>query len=167
MFYKVLILLPLVFPQISLAELKEGEVGRVAFVDGEVYVNKRKAKEGMMLKQGSSVVTKEGKTTLIFGDESVVHLDAHTRFDVTKYVHRKGAPDEAVLDLRWGRTRALVKKLKKRRKNFRFRTRSATMGVRGTHIIIESPKDRSAPISFVTVEGEAELTFKGQKGKKN
>lgn len=131
-------------------------IGELAFVNGEVFVNQKKATDGMKVFEGSVVSTQEGKCSILLGKENVVHLDTHSKMKMTEFKGR----DQATLDLEYGKTRALIQSLgDRKRKKFQFRSRNAVMGVRGTHIYIDSPQDTQAPQKFVAIEGEAELVF--------
>jgi hypothetical protein len=142
------------------APLAWAEVGVVTAIRGAVRVDGKSAQENSVLKTGSVVETGEGKCTLLMGKETIVHLDRGTRFVVKEYLARQGNQDpKAAFDLKYGRVRALIKSSGKEKKDFQFRTRAAVMGVRGTHVVLDVPRTGSAPESFVTLEGVAEVSF--------
>jgi hypothetical protein len=142
------------------APLAWADVGMVTSVRGVVRVDGKAVQENAVLKAGSVVDTGEGKCTLLLGKETVIHLDRGTRFLVKEYLARKGNQDpKAAFDLKYGRVRALIKSSGKEKKDFQFRTRAAVMGVRGTHVVLDVPRTGSAPESFVTLEGVAEVSF--------
>lgn len=142
------------------APLAWADVGMVTAIRGAVRVDGKAAQENTVLKAGSVVETGEGKCTLLLGKETVIHLDRGTRFLVKEYLSRQGGQDpKAAFDLKYGRVRALIKSSGKEKKEFQFRTRAAVMGVRGTHVVLDVPRAGSAPESFVTLEGVAEVSF--------
>ena len=142
------------------APLAWADVGMVTAIRGVVRVDGKAVQENAVLKAGSVVETGEGKCTLLLGKETVVHLDRGTRFLVKEYLSKQGDQDpKAAFDLKYGRVRALIKSSGKEKKDFQFRTRAAVMGVRGTHVVLDVPRTGSAPESFVTLEGVAEVSF--------
>ncbi|MBN20402.1 MAG: hypothetical protein CL678_03865 [Bdellovibrionaceae bacterium] len=133
-------------------------VGTVASVQGEAFIGKKKMFVGQKLLKGDVVKIGAGKATLIFGRDAVIHLDAESELQVNEYLN-EGKQIKADFKLKYGKIRSLVKSKGVKQKKFRFRTRSAVMGVRGTHIYIDSPKDPEKPLNFLTVSGEADVFY--------
>lgn len=129
--------------------------GKLAFVRGEVFVDGKVAHEGAPVAVGQVISTRLGKCAVLLSKEHVIHLDAESELKVTRALLN----DETELDLNYGRTRMLIKNQAGKRRVFNVRTRSAVMGVRGTHILLESPRDADLPQKFLTVEGVAEVTM--------
>lgn len=164
-YFKNLILLSLslaIFPVFAM-ENSEKSVGRLASVTGEVWLNDQPGKPGMKVSEGSRIRTKQGKCTLLLGASSVIHLDVETEFVVKEYHIQGKEENEAEFDLKFGRTRALIRNTGKKKK-FRFQSRSATMGVRGTHVFIETPKNVETPQTFLTIEGDASVAIPTAQG---
>ncbi|MCC7442469.1 MAG: FecR domain-containing protein [Bdellovibrionales bacterium] len=132
-------------------------VGRLASAKGEVTVGGVAAKSGRELLAGDVIEIGSGKATLLLGKESVIHLDKNSRFQVASYGRGPDGTESASLNLSYGRTRALVRDVGAVRKRFVVRSRSATMGVRGTHLMIESPQDPLEPQRFVVFDGKADV----------
>jgi hypothetical protein len=132
--------------------------GVVAQVFGGVTLDKKTAKAGDSLHVGSVIETSGGRATLLIGGESVVHVADDSRLEITQHLVDTGGHENSFLDLKYGATRALVRSGTERKKTFHIRARAATMGVRGTQIYIESPKDPAAPQQFMTIEGLADVS---------
>lgn len=133
-------------------------VGQVGLVEGEVYVDQARIKKGAPVREGSIVEVKKGKATLILGKGNVFHLSSDSRMVVSKFDAKPDTKEEsAQLDLKFGRTRALILNNGNEKKDFKIKARAATMGVRGTEIFIDAPRDTSRPINFFTLEGRADL----------
>lgn len=133
-------------------------VGQVGLVEGEVYVDQARIKKGAPVREGSIVEVKKGKATLILGKGNVFHLSSDSRMVVSKFDAKPDTKEEsAQLDLKFGRTRALILNNGNEKKDLKIKARAATMGVRGTEIFIDAPRDTSRPINFFTLEGRADL----------
>ncbi|MGE0616354.1 MAG: FecR domain-containing protein [Bacteriovoracia bacterium] len=134
-------------------------VGNIAFALGDVFVDRARAKNGTPLRLGSLVTTDVGKATLLLGKSTVMHLDAESQLKITQYVLEHGKEESAQLDLRYGKTRALIFNKGVTKKNFQIKTKAAVMGVRGTHVYVDAPRGANEAASFMTVEGEAKVSF--------
>jgi len=132
------------------------EVARIGFLKGEVTVNKRIATAGQDLAVGDKVETSSGKCTLLFGGKHIVHLGPNALLTVSQEKNPEGVTRPSA-NLEMGSVRALVQKTGDKGTKFTIRTRSATMGVRGTHVFVST----GAQDRFVTLSGAAEVTQKG------
>lgn len=138
-------------------------VGQVGMVEGDVSVDNNPVKKSAQVREGSVVEVKRGKATLILGKGNVFYLGADSKmvvnaFGVAPAAAQGAQPQEAgELDLKFGRTRALIMNTSNEKKDLKIKARAATMGVRGTEIFIDAPKDTSAPINFFTLEGKADV----------
>ncbi len=138
--------------------------GRVTNIKGVVLLNRVSAIEGQALAVGSVVETKQGKCTLLLGPETVMHLDVDSRLKITEHMLEEGgAKEKTGVELDFGRTRALLRNKGPVQKSFNIKSRNAVMGIRGTHVYIDSPRDLKVPQSFLTVEGAAQLSFAAPK----
>lgn len=132
-------------------------VGRIGLVSGSVLVDSVKVKTGAQVKVGSLIeVLGDSKATLILGKGSVFQIGADSRMVVGEYGITSEQEELANLDLKFGKTRALILNQGPRRE-LKIRTRAATMGVRGTEIFVDSPKDLKEPLQFMTIEGQADV----------
>jgi len=154
----VLASLLVLVPQLASAQ----SIGVLAFVKGDVKIDNASAKDGDSVKRNSSIVVAKGSCSLLIGEDTIVHLDSNSTLNVNKYMSGEGS-ENIDLDLEFGRVKALIGKKRAREKRFKIKTRSSVMGVRGTQIYIDSPKDLSSPATFLTAEGTATLDLGGFK----
>ncbi len=132
-------------------------VGKLGEIKGEVWVDTKKVSQAANVREGSVVEVKKGNATLLLGQGSVFHLAADTKIVVKQYGIDAATKDEAAdLDLAFGKTRALILKMGNK-KNLNIKTHAATMGVRGTEVYIDAPKDARQPAQFFVIEGKAEV----------
>lgn len=138
-------------------------VGTLAFVQGVVLVDGVAGKSGTAVGRGSVVETRgDGKCAVLFKPDTVVHLADKAKLVVSEYLMAGGQRTTAKLDLQRGQARALVRpSALSAQRPFRIHTRSATMGVRGTEVLVSVPANPSQPARFVTVEGRAEVSLPG------
>lgn len=141
---------------------KKTTVGQLGMIEGEVTIDATPAKNGRPVQVGSVIeVASGGRATLLLGKGSVFHLGSGTRFVVNQYgITPQSGEESADLDLKFGKTRALILNQGGRRL-INIRSRAATMGVRGTEILIDAPRESTEPVRFVTLEGLAELRMEG------
>lgn len=133
-------------------------VGRLTGVRGDVTINGKPAADNAPVSVGDVIESDFGKCTILLGQEHVIHLDTESKMRITQRLAENGR-DDTLLDLSHGRTRALIRSETGKKRNFGIRARSAVMGVRGTHVYVESPRDLSLPQRFMTVEGLAQVNF--------
>jgi hypothetical protein len=142
------------FAQESPSQKNAGQIG---LVSGTVSVDSEPVKSGARVKVGSVIETGKGsKATLILGKGSVFQIGPDSRMVVGEYGITPEQEELASLDLKFGKTRALILNQGPKRE-LKIRTRAATMGVRGTEIFIDSPKEPAQPVQFMTIEGMAEV----------
>ncbi|MBS1958128.1 MAG: FecR domain-containing protein [Bdellovibrionales bacterium] len=163
------VVLGLVFFSMPSAHAVLGKVvGQLGMVEGDVTVDNNPVKKTAQVHEGSVVEVKRGKATLILGKGNVFYLSADSKMVVNSFgvtpatpgaAGAPGAPaqENGELDLKFGRTRALIMNTSNEKKDLKIKARAATMGVRGTEIFIDAPKDTSAPINFFTLEGKADV----------
>jgi hypothetical protein len=133
-------------------------IGQLGMAEGEVFVDNRAVSKNSPLREGSTVEVKDGKATLLLGSGSVFHLAANSKMIVKQFGMRADSKKEGGdVSLSFGRTRALILNKGDETKDVRIITRTATMGVRGTEIFIDAPKDISKPVQFFTLEGLAHV----------
>lgn len=151
-------LTPAVFFVFSISSVQAfSSAGVISHLEGEVFVNEKAAALGQNLEPKNKVSTKRGSTSVLLGNGTVVHLGSHSQITIQRYAQDDKLEDMA-LEMKFGRLRAVVATKKKSEpKNFTVKTRTATMGVRGTHVLIDSPEE--GPESFLTVEGTAQVVF--------
>lgn len=130
-----------------------GPASVVAFVQGDVEVNGKRAAQGLILEEGDLIEVAEGRVTLIVDRDRVVHLGARTKVKLEDL--KEGS--QAELKLHYGAVRSLVKSSPARMRSFRVKTPSAVMGVRGTQFFVDLPRSGE-----LTGEGLRVVTIEGQ-----
>jgi hypothetical protein len=138
------------------AALSSEPVGKLAMVRGDVFVDDKPVQSGAPVFATSKVRTGNGKAALLLIGESVIQLGYDSEIEVKSAIKKKGEPIQADMELSYGKVRALVKNSPAPKK-FLIRSRSYTMGVRGTEVYLDNPKDPGQPPTFATIEGRAEL----------
>ena len=133
-------------------------VGELGMVEGEVLVDSAAVQKSSKVREGSIIEVKDGRATLLLGKGAVFHLAADSRMVINEYgINPATKVEGGELDLKFGRTRALILNRGNEKKDLKIKARAATMGVRGTEIYIDAPKDSQKPIQFFTLEGKAEV----------
>lgn len=137
-------------------------VGKLGLVRGEVLLNDREVKSGADVREGATIEVKNGQATLLLGQGSVIHLASESKMVVTQFGVSPAGEEGGNLDLKFGRTRALILNQGSEKKDIKIKARSATMGVRGTEIFINAPRESSKPVEFFTLEGKAVVQSAGE-----
>jgi hypothetical protein len=118
-------------------------VGTLGQVKGVVLVDGVKARSGIKVRQSSVIETEQGgRATLLLGDGALFHLAENTSMKVSEFSAggSAGSAQSATLELKVGRLRGLVLDREGAgKKDIRIRARSATMGVRGTEVLVDVP----------------------------
>lgn len=149
----------------------EDFVGTLGQVKGVVLVDGVKARSGMRVRLSSVIESKSGgRATLLLGDGALFHLAESTSIQVSEFsAHgNASATQSATLELKVGRLRGLVlDRDGSGKKDIKIRARSATMGVRGTEVLVDVPQAASEPPTFFTVEGSTVVQVDGQQAPVN
>lgn len=136
------------------ASAQAGEpAGFVAFLEGNVQVNGKAARQGLALDQGDRIRVGDGRVTLILDRDRVVHLGANSSVLMEQLT--AGTAVEMKLD--YGAARNLIKTGSGATRTFKVKAASAVMGVRGTQFAVELPAAGST-----SGEGLRVATFEGQ-----
>ena len=131
-------------------------VGQLGMTEGDVFVDNKAVTKNTPVREGATIEIKKGKATLLLGTGSVFHLAANTKMIVNQFGMRADSKKEGGdVELRFGRTRALILNKGDETKDVRIKTRSATMGVRGTEVFVSVDKNPAIPVQFFTMEGHA------------
>jgi len=119
--------------------------GRVVTVTGTVLVRNKNIpdRNALKLTNGDSIyehdvfnTSSNSSMKILFNDRTIVDLGPSTLFDLDKFKLGKKSEDRKVnMSLKYGKARTSVNKPVGKEGNFTFRTRSLTMGVRGTQWI--------------------------------
>ncbi|MFC1820240.1 FecR domain-containing protein [Thermodesulfobacteriota bacterium] len=127
-------------------------VGRVLLVQGRVVIMHADmlrgywAKKDLPLFKGDIIVTQErGRIRLRLKDDSILTLASKTNLVVNESVYNKKKKSRfSFLKMSLGKARFFVKKLANlRRSDFKVKTPTAVVGVRGSDFIIESEPERT------------------------
>jgi len=121
--------------------------GRVVSLSGKVLIRneQEKASQARGLKVGDSVhegevinTSSNGSAKLLLTDHSIIDVGASTLFKLEEY-RLKHTGDRAVtLGMDYGTVRAAVNQPVGAQGRYRFKTKTATMGVRGTEFVVQS-----------------------------
>jgi len=120
------------------------EVGVVATVKGEAYIQrsgkKIRVNSGNFIEKRDIVITKEdSKVQLIFNDKTVVTIGKSSRFSIKEYLFEDAKKSKVTFGMTKGLFRTITGKIGKiAPKKFKLKTKNATIGIRGTEIIIEA-----------------------------
>lgn len=135
-------------------------VARLVSLEGEVHV--RRANMLMLFKKGMELTAEDvidsredGKARIVFHDETVVTVGSNTTFAIEKYINDE-KNSQMQLDSRRGALRVITGKIGKVAPDqFKVKTRTATIGVRGTQFIVTIEENKE---KFLCTEGVIELT---------
>ncbi|MCC7442268.1 MAG: FecR domain-containing protein [Bdellovibrionales bacterium] len=122
------------------------KAGTIVAVKGVVLLRSEsgKATEPQKLRPGDAVyegqiinTASDASAKILLADKSIVDIGPTTLFNVEKFkLGNNTESRQAQFGMEYGSVRALVSKNLGPRGNFRVRTRSATMGVRGTEFVV-------------------------------
>ena len=136
--------------------------GDIYAIDGQAV--KRKLLDGAAVYPGETVETgTAAKGVLVFRDDSRITLGGSTRFKVDSFVFddKNPADGKAMVSLLRGSMRALTGLIGKAdKRNVKFTTPTATIGIRGTGLDLDCEAIDSC--SFFTWQGVIEVTQIGQ-----
>ena len=156
------------FPLITQASV----AGNVEYLRGEAWVER--SGEKILLNQGDTVdagdvvvTTQSGRVKLHMQDESKVFVGSRSRITIDNYEMRKGSLFSGSFNMLWGKVRFLVTKLNIGSSSFSVRTKTATIGVRGTQfaIMLDKPTkpQQLVPTTIMLFEGAVVAkSIKGQ-----
>ena len=140
----------LLFGMILQPSFVQAEVGKVVTLQGKVLVRNQNSSDPLKpLKLGDSVTegsmintSSDGSVKLLMRDKTLLDLGPSTLFKIDEYQINTQAKDrQADVSIDYGKMRALVSKKMGNKSKFKVRTRSATMGVRGTEFVVLSNLD--------------------------
>ena len=136
----------------------------VGGIRGDVQVNGKRLTAPVEVPTGARLSTglKSG-CTLIVGQSQVVLIGVNTQLVLTEK-WTKEQQSRTTIDIQQGRARALIRSgaAPLAAPRFFIRSRSVSMGVRGTEIYVETPTQPNSPPLFATLRGEAELRIGSQ-----
>ncbi len=133
--------------------------GKFSYVIGGVYVESNgkrvNAARGMNVNAGDLVVTlSDGMAQLSMIDEAKISLRSNSQLRIERYAVKKDGGDGAILSLLTGTLRTFTGLLSSaNRDKYQMKTRTATVGIRGSGNILQHSDD-GIPTTFnYTIEG--------------
>jgi hypothetical protein len=149
----------------SSVAFSEERAGQAVNVTGRVLVRNEDQskptltvlKSGDTITQGTVLNTSSiGNAKLLMSDKTVLDLGPSTLFKVKEYQLKKGEDRTVEMSMGYGKIRASVNSPVGPRGKFTIKTRSATMGVRGTEFVI------SAGLGATVKSAEKAISMAGQ-----
>ena len=139
----IIALVLMVLPVIAEA----GVAGQANYISGDVWVMRDSIKTRLGLNDqvmsGDVVLTDlSGRAKLVMQDKSVIYVGRKSRITIDRYETKNGNLLSGSFNMLWGKVRFLVTKLNNRSSEFSVRTKTATIGVRGTEfaVLVEPPR---------------------------
>ena len=132
-------------------------VGKVHLVQGEVVIMHKNqmrgywAKKDLLLFKGDAIVTKEkGRIRFQLNDKSVITLSSNTKLVITKSVYEPAQKTRSTfINMALGKARFWAKKLANfKRSQFKVKSLTAVIGVRGSEWVQEVTEDSTRVITF-------------------
>jgi hypothetical protein len=108
---------------------------------GKTKVTSRVLKPGDQIREGETISTgSEGKVKILLADKTIIDLNPSGEFKVSEFKANQGNDRQVDLQVSFGSVRTAVNKPITGKGKFLVRTKSATMGVRGTEFVIRADK---------------------------
>ena len=134
----------------------QNNAGEVVSVQGTAMVrqeiNQNHAEDLTHLHEGSNVyagdvinTSGDGSVKILMKDKTILDVGPSSLFKIAQFVAKNGPDRRVELDMKFGKMRLGVTKKLNEKGSFKIKTRAATMGVRGTELIISSPLELPAP----------------------
>lgn len=123
------------------------QAGKIVSVTGKVLMRSgesaqsdvRPVKPGDLILSGSVINTSSNSSCkILLSDKTILDLGPSSLFKIDDYKANGGADREAKMSLDYGKVRSSVTQPIAGKGSFNIRTKTATMGVRGTEFIINS-----------------------------
>jgi hypothetical protein len=142
------------------------DIGKITFLKGGVTLtNKatsRSAKVGLMLQEGDTIQTQKASVVkIIFKDKTIVSIGSKTHFSIDEYLFDEASNQNHVnFSAQKGIFRMVTGKIGKLApKKFKLKTKTATMGIRGTifSVILEEEQEH-----FVCEKGSIYVEAQGK-----
>lgn len=138
-------------------------IGKVSAVVGDASIqredSKITAKVGTIIEEKDIVLTKNNsKVQLVFKDNTVITIGKDSALDISEYVYDTKNPNNSKTDFNFfkGAFKTITGNIGKiNRDKFKLRTKSATIGIRGTTILANEQ-------TIACLTGAVRITFNGQ-----
>lgn len=146
------------------AQPKVAEIGTVISVEGTVTIESAsepapvEVRQGDVVRSGDRLQTGEdGRVRVVMKDQSILVLGPKTTLDFSAFDYDQVRGSRAaVFNLLAGTLRAIVSKLKAYGNRFEIRTPTASIGVRGTHFIVEVDPE-TGETTVLVIEGRVNV----------
>lgn len=121
--------------------------GKAVSVSGKILIreaaspkaNPRDLRVGDTVQAGQVInSSSNGSAKILMTDKSIIDIGSSTLFKVDEYLLKKGSDRKVSLSIDYGKVRTSVNQPVGEKGQYRFRTKTATMGVRGTEFIVQS-----------------------------
>jgi hypothetical protein len=145
--------------------------GKVVYHSGEAWAlrdgEQVALQQGVEVHSGDVIVTTiSGRAKFSMIDNSVVYVGRQSRITIDQYEMRGGSLFSGSFDMLWGKVRFLVTKLNTSRANFSVKTKTATIGVRGTQfaVMLDKPTKPKQLVPTTVMLFEGAVVAKSVKG---
>lgn len=123
-------------------------VGKIVAIKGEVFIERGSdevsCKIGTSVENGDQIITqKQSKAQIIFVDGTVITVGQKSSFSIEDYLYRRGSKSSSSkFRLHSGILKSITGRIGKLApERFRMRTKTSTIGVRGTQFIVATEND--------------------------
>jgi len=147
---------------LSFSLFAENSVGKIISLEGRAFIQKensgfKKLKINDSVENGDTLKTSNnGKIKIVFMDNSVMFVASKSQLIVEKYNYNKQNKERSsVLNLLSGRVKLLVAKLSSQKRDFKIKTKTATVGVRGTEFIVSAENENESEV--LVLSGSVEV----------
>lgn len=151
------------------SSLFSSDVGKITSIKGSAVIDRNGASLvgslGAKLKQKDIISTKEkSKVQVIFNDKTIINIGKNSKFSISDYLFEDNKTPIARFSLLKGAIRTVTGKIGKIAPNrFTIKTKTATIGIRGTIFSILMQEDGSSEVfctfGAISVEGKNSLTI--------
>jgi len=138
-------------------------VGKVISLKGRVFVQKensgfKKLKIRDEVEAGDLIKTSyKAKVKIVFNDKSTIYVAPKSQFKIEEYKFDEVKKERSsILNLFGGRVKLLVAKLSSKKRDFKVKTETATVGVRGTEFIVSTENPGESEI--LVISGSVEVS---------
>ncbi|MDD2448358.1 MAG: FecR domain-containing protein [Sulfurimonas sp.] len=127
-------------------------VGTITALKGKALISRDGteivAKLGAGLEEKDTLTTKkEGQVQIIFDDETIITVGNNSSFSINEYLYEESKAPSAQFGLFSGAMRTITGKIGKMApENFKVKTKTATIGIRGTNFTVVANQDGSSNI---------------------
>jgi hypothetical protein len=117
----------------------EASIGYISAMRGDVFIKRdgeiSRAFKGFKLENRDSIeTTRSGKAQIIFNDKTVIRVGRSSVFEIENYLFEKDKKPDVKFKVKSGFFSAVTGKIGKISKDsFKLKTKTATIGIRGTH----------------------------------